>query len=204
MDVGGSQKIRCNLLTHNKRVIMKYISSVFAFLLSVSAYATPYSLEDYTVDAYMERTIETGYGLGRISGFGLDSPFVVHTGSDDKKKYNDVFTLDVNDNNFSINFLKKTGWVDGIVFRLIQPDYETTTLENFWSNVDVDTNIEGLKFNNGPGWVELNLGNIRFTEQSYFTAHFNSKNVAVPEPLPIGLLLLGLFTLYFRGFRLNR
>ena len=180
---------------------MKYLAIAFGFSLSFNAIATPYSIDDYEVDAYMERTIDTGYGLGRINGHGLDSTFNVRDNVDNKKQYSDVFTLDVNKEKFTIDFIKGTRWDNGIVFRLIQSDYSSTAQDDLWEGLKVDTNIEGLGLKNGIGWVELNFSNIRFTQDSYFSGSFDYQEV--PEPLSTTLLFLGLLTLYVRKFRLG-
>ena len=175
---------------------MKYLICAIALLISSSTLATPYSLEDYNVDAYLTRTVDTGYGFGRIYGYGLESSFQVHTGNSDEKQYSNVFKLDVDKDKFTINFLNNSGWVDGIVFRLEQPDYATTTGEDFWGNITTETNIEGLAVSSGLGWVELNFGKLRFSQDSFFVGHLNYKEV--PEPASYLLLLLGLLGIYFK------
>ena len=176
---------------------MKSLLFAAAFFISLNALATPYSLEDYNVDAYLTRTVDTGFGLGRIYGFGLDSAFQVHSGNSDEKQYSNVFTLDVDKDKFTIDFLKISGWVDGIVFRLEEPDYASTTGEDFWCDITTETNIEGLSVSSGLGWVELNFGTLRFNEDSFFVGHLNFKEV--PEPASYLLLLLGLLGIYFKS-----
>lgn len=176
---------------------MKYLLLATALLASLNTFATPYSLEDYNVDAYLTRTIDTGFGFGRIYGYGLDDAFQVRTGNSDEKQYSNVFKLDVDKDRFTIDFLNNSGWVEGIVFRLEQPDYATTTGEDFWCNLAAETNIDGLGISSGLGWVELNFGKLRFNQDSFFVGHLNYKEV--PEPASLGLLLLGLLGIYFKS-----
>lgn len=175
---------------------MKYFLFTIALFTSLNAFAKPYSLEDYNVDAYLKRTVDTGFGLGRIYGFGLDSTFQAHSGNSDAKQYSNVFTLDVDKDKFTIDFLTTSGWVDGIVFRLEQADYASITSADFWSDIAAETNIEGLAMSSGLGWVELNFGKLRFNQDSFFIGHLNYKEV--PEPASYLLLLLGLLGIYFK------
>ncbi len=174
---------------------MKHLLFAIALVTGVNAFATPYSLENYNVDAYLTRTVDTGFGYGRIYGYGLESSFQVQSGKSDEKQYSNVFKLDVDKDKFSIDFLKNSGWVDGIVFRL-EPDYATTTGEDFWCNLAAETNIEGLGISSGLGWVELNFGKLRFNQDSFFVGHLNYKEV--PEPASYILLLLGLLLIYLK------
>lgn len=178
---------------------MKYLLSAIALLTCVNTFATPYSLEDYNVDAYLTRTVDTGFGFGRIYGYGLENSFQVHTGNSDEKQYSNVFKLDVDKDKFTIDFLNNSGWVDGIVFRLEQPDYATTTGEDFWYNIAAETNIEGLAISSGLGWVELNFSKLRFNQDSFFVGRLNYKEV--PEPASYLLLLIGLFFVYLKATR---
>lgn len=185
---------------------MKKLLLVFGLLSSFNIFATPYSLEGYTVDAFMERTLNPyGYGLGRIVGYGLDSPFEVHTGTDDTKQYSGVFTLNVDKDRFAIDFLSTAGWQDGIIFKIEQPDYESTTRESFWYGLGSDTNIEGLMFGQGidigPGWVRLDFSNTHFNKDSYFIGYFNYQEIEkeVPEPHSYLLLIAGLFVICMKS-----
>ncbi len=181
---------------------MRYLPVFFGLIFSISAFATPYSLEGYTVDAYIKRTVDTGYGLGRVNGYGLDAPFNVQTGTSDAKQYSSIFKLDVDKDRFTIDFIASAGWQNGTVFRLEQPDYATTTRENFWYGLGSDTNIDGLLFGQGIdiglGWVEINLGNTHFDEDSYFIGYFNYQEV--PETSSYLLLIIGLFIVAVKNF----
>jgi|GEM_PF-2325345 len=186
---------------------MKKLFLFVSLLSSFSVFATPYSLEGYTIDAYIERTLDPSgfYGLGRINGYGLDAPFEVKTGTEDTKQYSEIFTLDVDKDRFTINFISAAGWADGTIFRIEQPDYASTTKEGFWYGLGSDTNIDGLMFGQGIdigfGWVQLNLGNTRFDENSYFIGYFNYQDIkeSVPEPSSYLLLLVGLLCMYLKS-----
>ena len=177
---------------------MKFLLLVIGCITGLQALATPYSLEGYKVDAYMERTRDSGYGLGRIDGYGLDAPFEVQTGTADEKQYSSAFKLNVDKDKFVIDFISYAGWQDGTVFNLVQPDWATTTLENFWYGLGSDTNIDGLGIDIGYGWVKLDFSNTHFTEDSYFIGYFNYQEVDVPEPASYILLIIGLLCIYIR------
>jgi hypothetical protein len=181
-------------------MIMKYLFAAIGLLFTVNTYAIPYSLEGYTIDAYMERTIEVfSYPLGRINGYGLDAPFEVLQGDSDKKQYSSTFTLDVDKDRFTIDFMSMAGWQNGIVFNLVQPDYTTTTTAGFWSGLGTDTNIEGLGIDIGLGWVKIDFSNTHFTQDSYFIGYFNYQEV--PESASFMLLILGLLGIYVKSYR---
>jgi hypothetical protein len=177
---------------------MKSLFIFFGLLLTLNVNATPYSLEGFTIDAYIERTVSTYYPLGRINGYGLDAPFEVIEGSSDKKQYSSTFTLDVDKDQFTIDFISTAGWQNGIIFNLIQPDYATTTTAGFWSTLDTDTNIDGLNIDFGLGWLKIDFSNTHFTKDSYFTGHFNSQKV--PEPAVLVLLIIGLLGILSNRF----
>lgn len=176
---------------------MKSLIMLLGLLLAVHVKATPYSLEGYIVDAYMERTIFNNFPIGRINGFGLDSAFEVADDNSDLKRYDNLFTLDVNKDNFTIDFTSNSRWLTGIIFNLVQPDYATTTTAGFWSNVVTDTNLEGLVFHVEPGWLKIDFSDVRFTTDSYITAYF--KHLDVPEPSMLILSILGLSGLFAKS-----
>ncbi|UUZ47762.1 hypothetical protein LP420_32185 [Massilia sp. B-10] len=63
---------------------MKLLSVLVGLFLAVNAQAGTTLVGDL-VDAGMYRTIDTGRGVGRIVGFGLDQPFMVEEGAADTK-----------------------------------------------------------------------------------------------------------------------
>ena len=168
---------------------MKYLLIVIAILFSTAAGAAPISLEGQRLDAYLERIKPTtnSLPLGRISGFGLDAPFIVVNGDSDKLQYDRLFTLDVDQDSFTIDFIGKARWGDGIVFRLLQADLGFARNTSLWSDLSYNTNIAGLKIDKGPGWISLDLSMVPFTSEHYFTGYFTAAQL--PEPSALQILL---------------
>jgi len=166
------------------------------FALLCAFLAAPYcagtqaaTLAGDTIDAAMLRTVNTGYGLGRISGYGLEAPFTVVDGPSDRQKYSSAFQLDVDGNRFDLRFLTTAGWQPGIVLRLSDLDFSGPGTGGL-SDIDVDTNLVGYSLTHGDDWIELAMGGTQFTPATHFTGTFNVQ--AVPEPGQLALTGLGL------------
>lgn len=167
---------------------MKHTLLALTLLATAPAHAGPISLAGDQIDAAMIRTIDTGYGIGRISGYGLDAPFVVQEGNADQQQYSSSFSLDVDGNGFSIWFLSMAGWQDGIVLGLSDLDF--SPMGSSLSSVKVDTNLVGYALTTGPDWIDIGLGETHFTADTYFIGTFEVSSV--PEPSTIALVFLGL------------
>ncbi|HNM22711.1 MAG: PEP-CTERM sorting domain-containing protein [Betaproteobacteria bacterium] len=174
---------------------MKHLLLALALLTATAAHAGPTTLVGDQIDAAMIRTIDTGYGLGRIFGYGLDAPFVVQDGNADQHQYSSAFKLDVDGNKFSIRFLQLAGWQDGIVLRLSDLDF--SPIGSVLSSVSVNTNLAGYTLTTGADWIDLGLGGTHFTANTYFIGTFDVSSV--PEPTPLALVSLGL--LYVSALR---
>lgn len=81
---------------------MKLFALVIGLFVATAANAETFTLAGDTIDAAMIRTVDTGYGLGRIHGYGLDGPYVVAEGAADRQQYSSAFTLDVDGGSFAI------------------------------------------------------------------------------------------------------
>lgn len=172
---------------------MKLKDIMMAGLMAASAvHAGATGLAGDTIDAAVIRTIDNGYGLGRIMGYGLDKAFVVVDGSDDLRKYSGAFTLDVDDMGFEIQFLDLAGWQAGTVLRLSDLDFGSPGT-GFLSGVDVSTNLSGVTFNHGADFLDIRLGGTSFTPDTY--VHGTFLVTAVPEAGTFSLLALGLAAL---------
>lgn len=170
---------------------MKFAALALGLLLASSAQAGPITLAGDTVDAGMYFTVNTGYGVGRIRGYGLDAPFLVQDGSADARNYSSIFNLDVDGDRFALHFLSTASWQPGVVFRLQDLDFLPTG--STLASLDVDTNLTGFGLNTGADFVEIALGGTHFTTASYFVGSFNGATVSEPGSLALGgLAMLGL------------
>lgn len=171
---------------------MKSILLAILVLFTSSVNAAPFTLAGDTVDASIIKTINNGYGLGRIYGYGLDVPFVVLDGLSDQKQYSSAFKLNVDGDQFSIQFITSAGWQSGIVFRLDDLDFMSSGASALTA-INVDTNLSGYTLNVGSNFLELGLGGTHFNTSTYFTGQFIV--VSVPEPTSLALVALGIFVL---------
>lgn len=157
--------------------------------LLAAANAPAQTLAGDVIDAGMYFTVDTGYGVGRISGHGLDGPFEVVDGTSDARQYSSTFTLDVDGSQFTLRFITFAGWQEGVLFRLSDLDF--TPGGGPLSSLTVDTNLVGYQLTVGPDFVDIGLGGTRFNADTYFIGSFNA-TPAVPEPSTYALMLGGL------------
>ncbi len=161
------------------------LSSIFCNL----AIADSFGLEGDSVDASVIRTIyDPFYGVGRISGYGLDSPFVVSQGSTDQKEYSGAFILNVDNLSFDVDFLSSNSWQDGTILRISDLNFSSNLLTNF--NLIVQTNLSGLTWSQGSDYVDINLFSIHQEPSSYIHGQFVV--TSIPEPSNLALLMVGL------------
>ncbi len=157
-----------------------------AFASSANAGAT---LVGDTVDAGMYRTIDNGYGIGRVLGYGLDAPFLVQAGPGDRQQYSSAFTLDVDSNSFRIDFMNAPfGWQPGSVFRLQDLHFSNGAALPL---LTVDSNLAGYGLSAGVDFIELDLGGVQIADNAYFLGTFATAE-AVPEPSSLALMALAL------------
>ena len=162
-----------------------------ALVLATGALAAP-TLEGDTVDAAMIRTIDVGYGLGRVVGYGLEGPFVVVDGSTDGQQYSEHFVLDIDGDRFTVDFLGQftSGWQEGTVLRLSDLDFSPASVLH---GLDVDTNLVGYTLTLGSDFIDIGLGETQFSGATFFNGTFRVSQVtAIPEPTTLALMLAGL------------
>ncbi len=170
---------------------MKLLSVLLLGLAFAANAQAGVTLSGDSVDAGMYRTIDTGRGVGRIMGFGLDSAFLVQEGVADLKKYSVAYTLDVDGDRFAIDYLNTFSWGAGIVFRLTDLDFSNGAPLH---SLKVDTNMVGYGLKVGADFVEIDLSGVRGTRDNYFNAQFITAT-QVPEPSSVALASLGLAAL---------
>jgi hypothetical protein len=175
--------------------------SVFVGLFFAANANAGVSLVGDLVDAGMYRTIDTGRGVGRILGFGLDQPFMVEEGAADLKKYSVAYSLNVDGGGFAIDYLNSFSWGSGIVFRLSDLDFSNGGL---LKSLVVDSNMSGYTLNVGKDFVEINLSGVRGTRDAYFNGQFVTTAAQVPEPSSMALLALGLAGVAFAAKRARK
>jgi hypothetical protein len=168
--------------------------------LSSGASVSAATLVGDTIDAAVIRTVDNGYGLGRVYGYGLEGPFTVVEGAKDKQTYSAAFELDVDGDRFRVQFIDFAGWQDGTVLRLSGLDFSGVE-PSFLSSLTVDTNLLGYGLTVGRDFVDLGLGGTKFTADTYFSAQFNV--AAVPEPSALLLGFAGALALAIRSKRSN-
>ena len=171
-----------------------------ALVLATGASAAP-TLEGDTVDAAMIRTIDTGYGLGRIYGYGLEGPFVVVDGPGDGQQYSEHFVLDIDGDHFTVDFLGQfpSGWQEGTVLRLSDLDFSPASV---LTGLDVDTNLAGYTLTLGSDFIDIGLGGTQFSGTTFFNGTFRVSQVtAIPEPTTLALMLAGLLGVASAGKR---
>ena len=175
---------------------MKLLSVLVGLFFAANAQAGV-SLVGDVIDAGMYRTIDTGRGVGRIVGFGLDQPFMVEEGAADTKQYSVAYSLNVDGGGFAIDYLNSFSWGSGIVFRLSDLDFSNGGV---LKSLVVDSNMAGYTLNVGADFIEINLSGVRGTRDAYFNGHFVTAS-QVPEPSSIALLALGLAGVAFTAKR---
>jgi hypothetical protein len=168
---------------------MKLLSVLLGLAFAANAQAGV-TLAGDMVDAGMYRTVDTGKGVGRIMGFGLDGPFQVADGVADLKKYSVAFSLDVDGDRFSMDYLNSFQWGAGIVFRLTDLDFSKGAP---LQSLKVDTNMVGYGLKVGSDFVEIDLSGVRGTRDIYFNGQFITADI--PEPSSLALAALALATL---------
>lgn len=158
-------------------------------MATITMHAGATGLAGDSIDAAIIKTIDTGYGVGRVMGFGLDEAFTVVDGSSDLRKYSTAFTLDVDDQGFVIQFLKTAGWQAGTILRLSDMDFGDPGTRAL-SGVDLDTNLAGVSFTSGANYLDIQWGGTQFDSETYL--HGTFVVAPVPEAGTFALLALGL------------
>lgn len=171
---------------------MKHYFSILCLALSCVfcnlAIADTYGLVGDTVDASVIRTIyDPFYGVGRINGYGLDSPFVVAQGNSDQKEYRGAFILNVDNLSFDVDFLSSNSWQDGIILRISDLNFSSNLFTSF--SLQIQTNLSGLTWTQGSNFVDINLFSFHQEPISYIHGQFVI--TSIPEPSNLALLMIG-------------
>ena len=146
------------------------------------------------IDIGVYYTVDTGYGVGRISGYGLDAPFIVENGFGDEKIYSSIFAINVDALNFEVDFLTLAGWQEGVVLRLTDIDFREIPYPVQVGIGYVESNLVGaFTVTNTADSIEVAWGGTHFDENTYLKVFFGASPVTpVPEPEMWVLMLAGL------------
>ena len=179
---------------------MKLLNALFlAAVTFQGGVAAAGTLAGDTIDVSMNRTVDTGYGTGRIFGFGLEGPYTVVDGIADRQQYSGVFTIDVDGSSFMVQFLTMGGWQDGIVLRLAGLDF--TPMSGYeLTNLTINSNLVGYSLVTGTNFIDIGLGGTQFQPSTFLTGSFG----VAPAPEPGTAALFGLAMASFGLLRARR
>jgi hypothetical protein len=146
------------------------------------------------IDVGIYSTIDNGYGIGRVLGYGLDGPFIVENGFGDEKIYSSVFSINVEALYFEVDFITLAGWQDGVVLRLTDFDFREIPYPVYLGIGYVESNLVGSwSVTNTNDSIEVAWGGTQFNEDTYLKVFFGAIPVTpVPEPETWALMLFGL------------
>ena len=181
---------------------MKLWRSLILIALGLqTSLASAGTLAGDSIDVSMNRTIDTGYGVGRITGFGLEGPFAVIDGDADKQPYSSAFTIDVDGSGFTVQFLATAGWQQGILLRLNDLDFKSSSGYEL-RDLTVSSNLSGYSFAVGSDFIDIGLGGTRFLPSTYLSVAFGT--APIPEPGTFALFSVALATLAFVRVKARR
>jgi hypothetical protein len=146
------------------------------------------------IDVGMYFTVDTGYGVGRVLGFGLDGPYVVENGFGDEKTFSSLFAINVEALYFDVDFLTLAGFQEGVVLRLTDFDFLEIPYPVVLGIGYVESNLVGpFTVSNTVDSIEVAWGDTQFDENTYLRVIFGAIPVTpVPEPETWALMLAGL------------
>jgi hypothetical protein len=147
------------------------------------------------IDAGLYFTVDTGYGIGRIPGVGLDGPFTVETGWGDAKIAGGIFELNVESLHFEVDFLAQASWEDGVVLRLTDFDFLNIPLPVYMAGLGyIESNLIGdYSVTHTADSIEVAWGGTSFNQDTYLKVFFGPSPLPpIPEPETWALMLVGL------------
>ena len=126
----------------------------------------------------------------RITGFGLDGPFVVEAGPGDMQQYSSVFTLDVEANSFNLDYIitSPASWVPGITFQIFDLDWVNMP-NGIITGLIIDTNVVGWDDSRATfddHSATFLFGDLEIEETSFLNVEFVTEEV--PEPSSAAIL----------------
>lgn len=178
---------------------MQFARFIRAGVVSALAAASMLAAQAQTIvgdeiDVSIYSTIDNGYGIGRVLGYGLDGPYVVETGYGDEKTYSSVFAINVEALHFEVDFLTLAGWQDGVVLRLTDFDFLAIPYPVVLDVGYIESNLVGnYTVTHTDDSIEVAWGGTQFNEDTYLKVYFGASQVApIPEPETWALMLAGL------------
>jgi len=175
------------------RIVRAAVVAALSATSVLAAHAQTIAGDEIDVGIY--RTIDTGYGLGRVYGYGLDGPFVVENGFGDEKTYSSAFTINVEALYFDVDFLTLAGWQEGTVLRLTDFDFREIPYPVYLGIGYVESNLVGsYTVTNTDDSIEVAWGGTQFNEDTYLKVFFPPSPVevsAIPEPETWALMVAG-------------
>ncbi len=177
---------------HFARIVRAIVVAALSVTSIFAAQAQTVAGDEIDIGVYF--TVDTGYGIGRVNGYGLDGPFIVENGFGDQKTYSGTFAINVDALSFEVDFLTLAGWQEGVVLRLTDFDFLEVPFPVYLGIGYVESNLVGsFSVTNTNDSIEVAWGGTHFDENTYLKVFFGASPVAaVPEPETWALMVAGL------------
>jgi len=159
------------------------------------------------IDAGVFRTVDTGDGVGRILGSGLDGPFTVENRFGDAKTFSNLFVLNVDALSFEVDFLSGGSFQEGLVLRLTDFDFLEIPFPVYLAELAlIQSNLVGyFTVTHTADSIEVQWGGTSFNEDTYLKVFFPPSPVpAIPEPETWALMVAGLASVGATALRRRR
>lgn len=177
----------------------KMLLAALMAAISMGSQAASPTLAGQTISAYLG---SVSAPVERYTDLGDFAPFVVVNGPSDKLNFNDVFSLDVDGDHFTVTFYAEGTFgndtalhLDNLTF-LGEPGEGVGQL----TGVTLSSNLGDLPVNVTNDSITVDISNRSVVTQSYFSGKFQVSSV----PEPGTLLLSGLGLMAIASLRVRR